>query len=350
MRPGPVPAGAAARPPRGHDATPRPPRAGSAAAARLARGGAGYPALLERIPDPPAELHVQGDPSALHGPAVAIVGTRRASAEGLQFAELLARDLAARGLVVVSGLAYGIDAAAHRGALRTGRTVAVLASGIDVVTPAGHAALARAVAARGALVSEFAAGAGARAWHFLRRNRVISGLALGTVVVEAGARSGALITARHATEQNREVFAVPGSPLRETSAGPNALLRDGAALVRGWEDVLLELEPRLGEGGLGALASAAAGPLRDSASRAADACVPASRCDADVSGDTAAAAAPVAGALRRGLLAALGRGPMDVDVLCAGCGAEIGAVLAALSALELDGVVRQLPGKRFCRA
>jgi DNA processing protein len=318
---------------------------------RLERGAPGYPALLERIPDPPPELHVLGDPRALSAPAVAIVGTRRPSAEGLQFAEILARDLAARGIVVVSGLAYGIDAAAHRGALRSGRTVAVLASGVDVISPAGHAPLARDVTARGAVVSEFGPGTPARAWHFLRRNRVISGLALGTVVVEAGPRSGALITARHATEQDREVFAVPGSPLRETSAGPNALLRDGAALVRGWEDVLLELEPRIGEGRLRTAAPApserspahaARGPRESSSSGRAAVL--------EQAGSGQFAIDPSAAGLRRDLLAALGRGSLHVDALCAAAGGETSAVLAELSCLELDGAVRQLPGKHFCRA
>ena len=177
-----------------------------------------------------------GAVAMLSAPAVAVVGSRRPSRDGLLFAERLGADLAARGLVVVSGLAFGIDTAAHRGALATGRTVAVLASGVDV-PPVANQALYRRIAGAGAIVSEFERGVPARKHHFLQRNRIISGLALGTVVVEAAERSGALITARHAREQDREVFAVPASPLRETSVGVNALLKDGAALVRDWRDV-----------------------------------------------------------------------------------------------------------------
>jgi DNA processing protein len=219
---------------------------------------------------------------------------------------------------------------------------------VDVASPAGHAGLYREIAASGAVVSEFAPGDAARTWHFLRRNRVISGLALGTIVVEAGAKSGALITARHATEQDREVFAVPGSPLRETSAGPSAVLRDGAALVRGWEDVLSELEPGIrdtwpawsGRGPSDLFGEPVAAGGRGDGRR--------NRGDGRIAGASGAAGAGDR-ALERILLAALGRGPLHVDELCAAAGGDIAAVLAVLSALELDGVVRQLPGKRFAR-
>ncbi len=273
-----------------------------------------YPPLLAAIHQPPPALDVIGDPALLTRPAVAVVGARKASREGLLVAERLAADLAARGIVVVSGLAFGIDSAAHRGALVAGRTVAVLASGVDVPSPWMNADLYRRIARDGALVSEFPRGTPALKHHFLQRNRVISGLALGTVVVEAGTRSGALITARHAREQDREVFAVPGSPLRETSAGANALLKDGAALVRGWEDVVRELGVHLEE------ASCAA--------------------------DRDAFAAPT-GTVARRILSSLGTRPVHVDDLQAACGVEVGSFLAQLSELEIVGAVRQLPGKYF---
>jgi DNA processing protein len=289
-------------------------------------GEPGYPPLLAAIHQPPPSLDVIGDPALLVRPAVAVVGARKASREGLLVAERLAADLAARGIVVVSGLAFGIDSAAHRGALVTGRTVAVLASGVDVPSPRMNAPLYRRIARDGALVSEFPRGTPALKHHFLQRNRLISGLALGTVVVEAGARSGALITARHAREQDREVLAVPGSPLRETSAGANALLKDGAALVRGWEDVVRELGVHL-----------------DEAFRAADRSAPA----APASRPAAAGTIAPDGAVARRILATLGTRPVHVDDLQATCGLEVGPFLAHLSELEIVGAVRQLPGKYF---
>lgn len=284
----------------------------------LVRGEPGYPALLEHIPSPPELLYVLGDAALLSAPAVAVVGSRRPTREGVLFTETLAADLASRGVTVVSGLAYGIDAAAHRGALSTGRTVAVLASGVDVPSPGGNRELYRRILDTGAVASEFAPGTKARAWHFLQRNRIISGLALGTVVVEAAERSGALITARHATEQNRELFAVPGSPLRDTSAGPNALLKDGAALVRDCDDVVRELGPRLEAAGLD-LGQAPADP---------------------------AAGGPASPAI----LAHVGRVPKHLDELLAEIGGGLPRLLAELSELEILGLVRQMPGKYFARA
>jgi DNA processing protein len=288
----------------------------------VALGDPRYPPLLAAIHQPPAALDVLGDVSLLRAPAVALVGSRRASREGLLFAERLAADLAARGLVVVSGLAFGIDAAAHRGALATGRTVAVLASGVDV-PPGLNRDLYERVAEEGALVSEFPRGLPPRKHHFLQRNRIISGLALGTVVVEAAERSGALITARHAREQDREVFAVPGSPLRETSAGANALLKDGAALVRDWRDVAHELASQLE-----ALPAFATGVAENDG------------------GPPGRVWAP-RGRDRRGLLAHLGTAPVHVDDLQAAAGGDASSILAELSQLEILGVVRQLPGKYF---
>ena len=206
----------------------------------LAPGDAHYPALLAVTPLPPA-LFVRGTMTAEDGLAVAIVGARRASAYGLEVAERLAFDLAARGVTIVSGLARGIDTAAHRGALAGGgRTIAVLGHGIDVYYPPENRALADDIATHGALVSQFSPGTPPRSWHFPTRNRTIAGLALGVVVVEAAERSGALITAGAAADFGREVYAIPGRITSETAAGPHGLLRDGATLVRSWMDIVQE--------------------------------------------------------------------------------------------------------------
>lgn len=203
-----------------------------------------YPRLLREIPDPPPLLFVRGTLMPEDELAIAIVGTRHASHYGLTMAERLAGGLARAGLTVISGLARGIDAAAHRGALAAGgRTVAVLGSGVDSVYPPEHANLAEDILQQGALVSEFPPRAAPHGGRFPQRNRVISGMSLGTIVVEAGEKSGALITARHAMEQNREVFAVPGRADQLQARGCNRLLRDGAALVETPEDVLQQLGP-----------------------------------------------------------------------------------------------------------
>ena len=208
---------------------------------RLEPSDAGYPRLLGTLASPPT-LHVRGQLTDGDSLAIAIVGSRRASDYGTYAADLLAGDLAARGVTIVSGLARGIDTAAHRGALgRGGRTIAVLGSGIDVVYPPENAGLAREIAWSGALISQFGAGTPPLRGHFPARNAVIAGLALGVVVVEAAERSGALITARLAAEFGREVFAVPGKINSPQSRGTHALLQDGAKLVREWTDVVQEL-------------------------------------------------------------------------------------------------------------
>jgi DNA processing protein len=201
-----------------------------------------YPAALREIVDPPPLLWVRGNPDAIGGVSVAIVGSRRASAYGLQVAERLARDLADRGIVVVSGLARGADGAAHRGAVRAGgATTAVLGSGCDVVYPAEHRALADEIVGRGAILSELPPGTPPRRPHFPRRNRLISGLSLAVVIVEAAERSGTLITARCGLDQGREVMAVPGNVLSGASRGCHALIKDGAKLVETVDDILDEL-------------------------------------------------------------------------------------------------------------
>ena len=196
-----------------------------------------YPKWLAAIDDAPPLLCVLGDPALLARPALAMVGARNASLNGRNLARRLAADLGGAGLVVASGLARGIDTAAHQGALSKG-TVAVMAGGVDVIYPPENDALWREIVQAGAVVSEMPLGTQPQASHFPRRNRIISGLALGTVVVEANARSGSLITARFAAEQGREVFAVPGSPLDPRAAGPNDLIRHGATLVETATDIL----------------------------------------------------------------------------------------------------------------
>jgi DNA processing protein len=200
-----------------------------------------YPALLASIPAPP-ELDVRGALEPGDALAIAIVGARQATAYGVEVAETLAADLAARGVTIVSGLARGVDTAAHRGALAAGgRTLAVLGHGITHVYPPENRALADAIAARGALLSQFPATLGPLPYHFPVRNRTLAGLALGVVVVEAAERSGALITAGLAADLGREVFAVPGRITSATSRGTNGLIRDGARLVQHWTDIVTEL-------------------------------------------------------------------------------------------------------------
>ena len=293
-------------------------------AARLAAVGATlvawsdetYPPRLRQISDPPVVLAVRGTLVAEDDLAVAVVGARRASEYGRRVAEELGRELAGAGVTVVSGLAAGIDAAAHRGALAAGgRTIAVLGTGIDRIYPSWHAGLAAEIVRRGALVTEFPCGAPPLAFHFPRRNRVISGLASGTVVVEAAEESGSLITAQHAVEQGRDVFAVPG-PLGPGHRGPHRLIREGATLVTGAEDILA---------GLG----------RDLVARLAAA--------------RAAAAETTLTTDERRVLAGVGTDGGHVDEVIRRAGLPAAHALETLLALELRGLVAQLPGKRFRR-
>ncbi|HEX2439406.1 MAG TPA: DNA-processing protein DprA [Methylomirabilota bacterium] len=208
---------------------------------RLAPGDPDYPALLGSLTNPP-ELDVRGTLAPEDALSIAIVGSRQASAYGIEVAGMLAADLAARGVTIVSGLARGIDTAAHRGALEAGgRTLAVLGHGIAHVYPPENRKLAEAIVARGALLSQFPRTIGPLSYHFPLRNRTLAGLALGVVVVEAAERSGALITAGLAGELGREVFAVPGRITSPTSRGTHALIRDGARLVGHWSEIVAEL-------------------------------------------------------------------------------------------------------------
>ncbi|MFC2141820.1 DNA-processing protein DprA [Acidobacteriota bacterium] len=201
----------------------------------------GYPERLREIYDPPAVLYYAGRSQLLEGPGVSVVGAREPTPYGRAVAEKLASDLAERGVVVISGLARGIDATAHWGALRTGSTAAVLGSGLDVVYPRENRKLWEKIAEEGVVITEYPLGSRPLQHHFPLRNRIISGLALAVVVVEAASRSGSLITARLALEQNREVQAVPGNITSELSRGANWLIKSGARLVEGWEDVIEEL-------------------------------------------------------------------------------------------------------------
>ena len=217
-------------------------RAGAAAIAAVPWNDPSYPVALTTIADPPPVLWTRGRVEALSAPAVAIVGSRAASPYGLAVAEQLAADLAANGLVIVSGLARGVDSAAHRGALAAGGvTVAVLGSGVDVIYPPEHAALAKAIDATGAVVSELVPGTRPRQRFFPLRNRIISGLSRAVVVIEASEKSGSLITARCALDQGRDVLAVPGNVLTGRNRGAHALLRDGATIVESAADILEEI-------------------------------------------------------------------------------------------------------------
>ena len=206
------------------------------------RGEPDYPALLAQTEGAPPVLIVRGETELLRRPLIALVGARNASAAACRFARQLAYDLGEAGAVIVSGLARGIDAASHDGAMKTG-TVAVIAGGIDVYYPPENEARQRAIGESGLLVAEQPPGLEPRARHFPQRNRIIAGIALGTVVVEAAPRSGSLITARQAAEFGREVMAVPGSPLDPRAQGCNALIRDGATLVQNAEEVLEAIRP-----------------------------------------------------------------------------------------------------------
>jgi DNA processing protein len=208
----------------------------------IALGEPEYPARLQMIEDPPPLLAVRGEAEILHQALVAIVGSRNASAAGMKFAQSLARDLGQNGFGIISGLARGIDAAAHRASMTTG-TVATLAGGHDRIYPIEHTELLKAILSKGAAVSEMPLNWEPRAHDFPRRNRLIAGLSLGVVIVEAARRSGSLITARLAAEQGREVFAVPGSPLDPRTEGTNGLLKQGATLITEAADVIAVLQP-----------------------------------------------------------------------------------------------------------
>lgn len=278
---------------------------------------ADYPQLLRQIPDPPLALFVRGDVSRLNRAQLSVVGSRNPTPGGGENAYAFAGALAHAGLCITSGLAVGVDAHAHRGAIAAGgATIAVAGTGLDRVYPARHRDLAHDIAANGALVSEFPLGTPPKRENFPQRNRLISGLALGTLVVEAALKSGSLITARLAGEQGREVFAIPGSIHSPLSRGCHALIRQGAKLVETAQDILEEL---------GQLPSCDA-----STTRAHDDAI---ALDADTSS----------------LLAHLGHDPVDVDTLVERSGLTPDVISSMLLRMELQGIVAAVPGGRYQR-
>lgn len=271
-----------------------------------------YPAALLEIPDPPCVLYVRGNPALLQRRGLAVVGSRNATPQGVQTAENFARAIAATDIGIISGLALGIDAAAHRGALAAGgETIAVIGTGADRLYPARNRELALAIAERGAIVSEFPLGTPAIASNFPRRNRIISGLSRGVLVVEAAPESGSLITARLAAEQGRDVFAIPGSIHSVVARGCHKLIKQGAKLVETAQDILEELgsydEP------------------------------------------VVAATAPPPASEENPLLSALGHGPCGLDDLAERTGLAADHLLGELLTLELGGHIATLPGNRYQR-
>ena len=334
----------------------------------LCHGAPDYPAELAELPDAPPILWLRGDPSRIFAPMVALVGARNASSLGQRMAARLARELGEAGLTVVSGLARGIDAAAHLAALPTG-TVAVLAGGTDVIYPPEHGDLAARIAGEGAILSEQPPGLEPQARHFPARNRIISGLSLGVVVVEAAERSGSLITARNALDQGREVMAVPGHPADARAAGCNLLIRDGSTLIRSAADVLeavaqplaraRDLRPALPPPALPDRPPAAAARLAEAArafaARAAGAVVP--QAPASLSARALAAIPPgppprPPGEIRdlhRAILDRLGTAPLAEDQLIRDLALPAARVAPELLSLELDGRIERRPGGLLSR-
>ena len=287
----------------------------------LVLGAAAYPSQLASIASPPPVLFVAGRASLLKAPQIAVVGSRRATPGACDSARALARALAASGLTVTSGLAIGVDGAAHEGALgQVGSTLAVFGCGIDRVYPATHRLLAERVRAEGALISEFPLGQRPAPAHFPRRNRIISGLALGTLVVEAALTSGSLVTARHALEQGREVFAMPGSIHNPLSRGCHALLRDGAVLTESADDIFAE--------------------LRDFTPNPLAIARP---------GGAAWTSPPALSAAQQQVYDYCDFEPRGIDLIVDQCGLTAPEVSSILTALEMKGVVRAVYGGAYVR-
>ena len=274
-----------------------------------------YPARLKEIPDPPPVLYVKGSIKPTDERSIAIVGTRKATAYGREAALALASDLARSGITVVSGLARGIDTVAHRATLESkGRTLAVLANGLDRIYPAENASLAQEIIENGALISEHPLGVRPDAHHFPRRNRLMSGITLGTLVVEAGPGSGALWTVRYALEQNREVFCVPGSVFSPASRGTNLLIQQGAKLVLDYKDVLEEVN-------------------LSTISHQIEMTIP----------------MPESGSNESVLLEQISREPSHIDDICGGSDLPMNVVSSTLTLMELKGLVKQVAGMQYIR-
>lgn len=287
----------------------------------IVQGEPEYPALLGETEDAPPVLTVMGDAALLSRPALGVVGARNASLNGRKIAEGFSAKIGAAGYTVISGLARGIDSAAHMATLQTG-TVAVVAGGIDVIYPRENEGLYREIAQKGAIVAESPFGTEPLARHFPRRNRIISGLALGVLVVEAAEKSGSLITARMALEQNREVFAVPGSPLDPRAGGANALLKDGAHVTTRAEDIL------------NVLSGLRLRPLREPPQRGYD------------GGGESPVHADIPDDLRTRLLENLSPAPVSIDDLIRELNAPVGHVLTILLELELAGRIERQAGNK----
>jgi DNA processing protein len=298
-----------------------------------------YPPALLTMPDPPALLYVKGRLDLLHAKGVAVVGSRSATPQGVEDAERFSRALSQAGLVVVSGLALGIDGAAHRGALsERGSTIAVIGTGADLVYPSAHQSLARQIATTGAIISEWPLGTPARAANFPQRNRLIAGLAGGVLIVEAAMRSGSLITARLANEMGRDVFALPGSIHAPLSRGCHRMLKQGAKLVETPEEILEEL-------GFAAPPKAPAGITAPWKSLLAEP-APSPGAASTSTGAAETRLSPEA----QTLLTALGHAPATLEILAARTDMEDATLQSTLLQLELAGHVTVLPGGRFARA
>lgn len=277
-----------------------------------------YPKRLKEIYDPPPLLYLRGDLKKEDELAVAIVGSRKTTQYGRWMAEKISQDLSRHGITIISGMARGIDSVAHWGALSSGgRTIAVLGCGVDVVYPSENRGLFRKIIEQGALLSEFPIGTPPESGHFPRRNRIISGLAIGVVIVQAGERSGALITAGYALEQGREVFAVPGNVGTETSRGANRLIREGAKMVESSEDILEEILPQW---------------KREKEVESEENRIPFALSEEE-----------------KKLYSLLGTEPLHIDMLIRESQFEPGQVSSLLLNLEMKGVVTQWPGKYFSK-
>lgn len=330
---------------------------GRAGAQLIALGEADYPATLREIDSPPPLVIARGDISVFSRPMAAIVGSRNASAAGLAFAERMAHDLAEAGYVIVSGLARGIDARCHRTTIETG-TIAVLAGGLDKIYPSEHAPLAEQITAHGVVMSEMPMGWEPRGRDFPRRNRIVSGLALATIVVEAARKSGSLITARFANEQGREVFAVPGSPLDPRAEGANDLLRQGATICTRASDVIDVLAPLVEKGLVrqprlfeeDETLAPAAEPLWDELDLFGAQPAPLTTAGLELDEPAPASAyadsgvRPAASDAARRVEQLLGPSPVSVDELVRASGALPGEVQVALLDLELAGRIERHGG------